>query len=79
MIKLPDNDSNKKMKRSGIRRPFFPFRNSFTLWKLGFLGITESTSIKLWEHTGIVYMQPLPQCLDHRNYRKTITNNKEKQ
>lgn len=52
MIKLPDNDSNKKTKRSGIRKPFSPYRNSLTLLKLSFLGITESTSIKLRERKG---------------------------
>lgn len=52
MIKLPDNDSNKKTKSSGIRKPFASYRNSLTLLKLSFLGITESTSIKLGECKG---------------------------
>lgn len=34
MIKLPDNDSNKKTKSSGIRKPSSPYRNSLILLKL---------------------------------------------
>lgn len=44
MIKLPDNDSNKKTKSSGIRKPY---RTSLDLLKLSFLDTTESTSINL--------------------------------